>query len=138
MRQPGACVSSTFPPLGIVFSPFHPRQQLTAVVIYPNHLLNPSTPSPLAEACVPATAGTHAKLLEWIYTFITGRCALPPRLLAHSGARYDISDLREIYGAGRRNSTGSSGGCSLGGGAQSAPFWYIYIYIYIPLTVLLL
>ena len=33
----------------------------------------------------------------------------PSRLLAHSGARYETSDLREIYGAGRRNSAGSSG-----------------------------
>ena len=41
MRQSGACVSSTFPPLGIAFWPFHSRQ-LTAVKISPNHLLNPS------------------------------------------------------------------------------------------------
>ena len=46
------------------------------------------------------------------------------RLLAHSGARYEISDLRETYGAGRRNSAGSSGGCSSGGRPQSAPFWW--------------
>ena len=46
----------------------------------------------------------------------------PSRLLAHSGVRYEISDLREIYGVGRRNSAGSSGGCSSGGGPESAPF----------------
>ena len=43
-------------------------------------------------------------------------------MIARSGARYEISDLREIYGAGRRNSAGSSGGCSSGGGPESAPF----------------
>ena len=32
-----------------------------------NHRLNPSTPSPLPGACVPATAGTHAELLVYIY-----------------------------------------------------------------------
>ena len=42
----------------------------------------------------------------------------PKRLIAHTGTRYDISDLREIYGPGRRNSAGSSGGCSSGGGLQ--------------------
>ena len=47
----------------------------------------------------------------------------PPSLLvAHSGARHEISDLREICGAGRRNSAGSSGRCSSGGGPESAPF----------------
>ena len=49
MRQCGACVSSTFPLLGIVFWPFHPRQQVTAVMISPtkssSQLLNPSAPS---------------------------------------------------------------------------------------------
>ena len=63
MRQSGACVSSTFPSLSIVSRPLHPRQQLTAVMISPNHLVNPSTPSPLPGACVPATVGTHAELL---------------------------------------------------------------------------
>ena len=46
----------------------------------------------------------------------------PSRPLAHTGARYDNSDLGEIYGAGTRNSASSSGGCSSCGGAQSAPF----------------
>ena len=46
----------------------------------------------------------------------------PSRLLARSGARYEISDLREIYGVGRRNSADSSGRCSSGGGPESAPF----------------
>ena len=32
-------------------------------MISPNHILNPSTPSPLPGACVPATAGTHAEFL---------------------------------------------------------------------------
>ena len=36
-------------------------------MIFPNHLLNPSTPSPLPGACVPATAGTHADLLVIYY-----------------------------------------------------------------------
>ena len=47
----------------------------------------------------------------------------PSRLLARTGARYEISDLGEVYGAGTRNSACSSAGCSPGGGAQSAPFW---------------
>ena len=46
----------------------------------------------------------------------------PSRLLAHTGAWYEISDLREIYGAGTRNSAYSSGVRFSGGGAQSAPF----------------
>ena len=33
-----------------------------------NHLLDPTTPSSLRGACVPATAGTHAELL--VYTTI--------------------------------------------------------------------
>ena len=48
--------------------------------------------------------------------------ALPHDCLP-TGSLYEISDLREIYGSGRRNSAGSSGGCSSGGGPQSAPFW---------------
>ena len=36
-------------------------------MFYADHPLNPSTPSPLPGACVPATAGTHAELLE-VYT----------------------------------------------------------------------
>ena len=43
--------------------------------------------------------------------------------IAHTGARYEISDIREICGVGTRNSARSSGGSSAGGGAQSAPFW---------------
>ena len=41
----------------------------------------------------------------------------PSRLLAHSGARYEISNVRYINGAGTRNSTCSSGGVLLGQGA---------------------
>ena len=48
----------------------------------------------------------------------------PSRLLAYTRARYEISDLREIYDAGTRNSARSSGGYFSGGGPQSAPFWY--------------
>ena len=47
--------------------PLHPRQLLTAAMISPNHLLDPTTPSPLPGACVPATAGTHAELLVVSY-----------------------------------------------------------------------
>ena len=43
-------------------------------------------------------------------------------MLAHAGARYDISDLCEVYGAGRQNSVGSSKECFSGGGPESAPF----------------
>ena len=63
-------MSSTFSSLGIDFWPFHLRQQLTALMISPNHIINPSTPSPLPGACVPATAGTHAELLVWTCTWI--------------------------------------------------------------------
>ena len=66
MRQSGASASITFPSLGIVLWPFHPRQQLTAAMISPNHLLNTSTPSPLPGARVPVTTGTHAERL--VYT----------------------------------------------------------------------
>ena len=69
MRQSGACVSSTFPPLVIVFRRFHPLQQLTAVIMSHNHLLNLSTPSPFPGACVPVTAGTHAELLVYLPLF---------------------------------------------------------------------
>ena len=59
-----------------------------------------------------------------IYILLSPDAERPPsRLLAHTGARYDISDLRVIYGTGTRNSACSSGGRSSGGGAQSAPFW---------------
>ena len=39
-------------------------------MISPNHLLDSTTPSLLPEACVPATAGTHAELLVYIYTYL--------------------------------------------------------------------
>ena len=53
-----------------------------------------STPSPLAGEYVPATAGTHAELIVDIYTPDVQRP--PSRLVAHSGAPCEISDLREI------------------------------------------
>ena len=61
---PGACmcgvnVSTTWHCLW----PLHPRQLLPAVMISPNHLLDPTTPSSLPGACVPATVGTHANVL---------------------------------------------------------------------------
>ena len=82
MRQSGACVSSTVPPLGIAFWPFHPRQQLTAVMTSPSHLLDPSTPSPLPGACVPATAGRHAELLACLIPSCFAVCGhhLSPRI----------------------------------------------------------
>ena len=54
----------------------HSRQLLivTALVISPDHLLDPTIPSPLPGTCVPATAGTHAELLvcflllHWVNT----------------------------------------------------------------------
>ena len=73
MRQSGACVSSTFPSLSIVSRPLHPRQQLTAVMVFHNHRLNSSTPTPLPRACVPATTGAHAALLVYIYIYIANR-----------------------------------------------------------------
>ena len=66
--------------------------------------------------------------LEGIYVYIPlspGAERPLSRLLAHSGAWYEISDLREIYGAGRRNSPGSSGGCSTCGRAQFAPIRHV-------------
>ena len=51
-------------------------------------------------------------------TFITGR-AEPPLTTVEPGARSRIS---AIFFAGRRNSAGSSGGCSSSAGAYSAPF----------------
>ena len=89
----------------------------------PNHLPNPSTPSLLPGTCVPATAGTHAELLVQIYTLSADAERPPSRSLAHTEAQYEISNHREIYGARKRNSACSSGGCSSGGGPQSALFW---------------
>ena len=64
-----------------------------------------------------------AKVCIYLYILLSPDVERPPsRLVAHSGARYEISDLREIYRAARRNSAGSSGGCSSGGGPQSAPW----------------
>ena len=58
-----------------------------------------------------------------IYILLSPDTQRPPSpLLTHSGAWYEISDLRDIYGAGGRNSAGSSGGCSSGVGPQSVPF----------------
>ena len=37
------------------------------------HPLNPSTPSPLPGACVPATAGTHAELLVYMCDICTSK-----------------------------------------------------------------
>ena len=68
----------------------------------------------------------HCRLYIYIdlYVLQSSDAGRPPsRQLAHTGARYEISDLREIYGAGTRNSACSSGGCSSGGGPQSEPFW---------------
>ena len=43
------------------------------------------------------------------------------RLLPHSGARCEILDLREIYGAGTRDSACSSGGALRAGGRSPRP-----------------
>ena len=87
------------------------------------------------------TKGTYAFIYSY-YTYSTGEPLVPvhtvyvyiqytlspdaerspSRLLAHTGARYEISNLREIYGAGTRNTVCSSGGFSSGVGAQSASF----------------
>ena len=48
--RPGSCVTSAFPPLGIVCDPY----ALTKCIAL-NNPLNPSTASPLPEACVPTT-----------------------------------------------------------------------------------
>ena len=40
-------------------------------MIYLTHLPNPSTPSPLPRACVPATDGTRGDLLHIIYIYMT-------------------------------------------------------------------
>ena len=51
------------------------------------------------------------------------RTPAPTLLAPFGGTRYEISDLRDIYSPGTRNSACSSGGCSSGGGRLSAPFW---------------
>ena len=58
----------------------------------------------------------------YIYFYPRTLSPLPHDCLPTLGARCEISDLREIYGAGRRHSAGSSGRCSSGGGPESAPF----------------
>ena len=67
---PGSCVASILPQHGIVFEPLHPRQLLTAVMIPPNHLLDPTAHLLLHGAYVPATAGAHAELLVYEYIYI--------------------------------------------------------------------
>ena len=58
----------------------------------------------------------------YIYMLLSPDAERPTsRLLAYAGARYKISDLREIYGAGRRNSAGSSGGAPRAGGRSPRP-----------------
>ena len=69
----------------------------------------------------------RTQVCTW-YTYIyfyhrTLRGLQNDELPTHTGGRYKISDIREIYGAGTRTSACSSGGCSLGGGPQSALFW---------------
>ena len=76
-----------------------------------------------------SVAGTRAELL--VHLYITYRYYIiytspnaespPSRMLAPTAAPYEISDLREIYGAGRRNFAGSSGGCSSGRGRSLRP-----------------
>ena len=114
MRQSGACVASFFSPVGIVFDPYthdnnqlslwylltilsisqplHPftehmcRRPLTEFMVSLDHPLNPSTPSPLHGAYVPATAGTHAGLLvytpyiTYIYILYIIYILIPPPL----------------------------------------------------------
>ena len=54
--------------LRLSFDPSTNDNNWPPVMISPNNLSNPSTPSPLPGACVPATAGTHAELLIDICT----------------------------------------------------------------------
>ena len=73
---------------------------------------------------MPKCQKTHLYKIIYIYILLSPDAEQPPtHFVARTGARYEISDLREIYGAGTRNSACSSGGCSSVGGAQSAPFW---------------
>ena len=63
-------------------------------------------------------------IVLYIYILLSPDAERPPsRPLAHTGARYKISDLSEIYGAVTRNSACSLGGCSSGGEPQSLLFW---------------
>ena len=85
-----------------------------------------STPQPLhpfpEHVCRRQPARTRSSL--YVYILLSPDAERPPsRLLAHSGVRYEMSGLRKIYGAGRRNSAGSPRGCLSGGGPQFASFW---------------
>ena len=74
-------------------------------------------------AAAAAAACIYIYVYLYVYTLLSPDTTRPPsRVLAHSGARYEIWELRDIYGAGRRHSAGSSRGCSSCGGARSAPF----------------
>ena len=77
--------------------------------------------------CVPLAGvryGHSSSAYTYIHILLSPDAERPPlRLIAHSGARYEISDLRETYAAGTRNSACSSGGWSSGVWAQPASFW---------------
>ena len=67
---------------------------------------------------------SHERIMSYLHIY-SGAYFLPPNAerppshsIAHTGVGYDISDLREIYGAGTRNSACSSGGCSSGEGLR--------------------
>ena len=58
-------------------------------MVYLNHPLNPSIPSPLPGACVPATTGTHAELLVLFNISIT--------LLLTTNTLYVMYHLHAMY-----------------------------------------
>ena len=87
-------------------------------MVFFNHPLNPQPLHPFPEhVCRRQPARMQSSL--YIHILLS---ALPHDCLPTLEAG-TISDLREIYGAGRRNSAVLSGGYSSGGGPQSALFW---------------
>ena len=87
-------------------------------MVYLNYPLNRSTPSPLPGACLPATAGTHAELLVYIYFYPRTLNALPhdrfPTM--EPGTRSRISSRfmapRHETPRARRGGTSQAGGRS--------------------------
>ena len=75
-----------------------------------NHRLNPSTPSPLPGACVPATAGTHAELLVYYYQVCTKRTFLRIGIFCSSARGPFLVLSVEGHAGGSREHCGASVG----------------------------
>ena len=107
--------------LGLSLTLPYTRQQLTAVILSPNHFLNPSTASPLPGARAPATAGTNAELLVYIYFYHRTLSALQNDELPtlEPGTRSRIS--ARFMAPGRETPRDRRGGAPRAGGCRPRP-----------------